>query len=91
MERSCDSAEEWKKFASPANDGAISRNILPALADGYFVDPLPDPPDELDDDTERFALQACPHCAAITAVALCLASTLCEVCGERFEVAPLLA
>jgi hypothetical protein len=53
----------------------------------------PDPIDLAPDDepTERFALQACPHCAAITSVALCFATAGCVVCGERFEVAPLLA
>ncbi|MGO8994929.1 MAG: hypothetical protein ACLQVI_16560 [Polyangiaceae bacterium] len=49
-----------------------------------FSDLAPD-----DDDTERFALQRCPHCDAMTAVPLCLATTACEACGEDFEVAPL--
>jgi hypothetical protein len=43
-----------------------------------------------DEPTERFAVQRCPHCAAMTAVALCFATAGCVVCGERFEVAPLL-
>ncbi len=44
-----------------------------------------------DEPTERFAVQKCPHCAATTVVALCFATAGCAVCGERFEVAPLLA
>ena len=59
---------------------------VPLLLEGHSL-PLPAEPD----DTERFALQTCPHCSSITAVALCLATTTCEVCGERLEVAPLLA
>jgi hypothetical protein len=49
-----------------------------------------DPPAD-DEPTERFAVQRCPHCAAMTAVALCFATAGCEVCGERFELAPLVA
>lgn len=44
-----------------------------------------------DEPTERFAVQKCPHCSAATAVALCFATARCEICGERFEVAPLIA
>jgi hypothetical protein len=44
---------------------------------------------ELDDDTERFAVQTCPCCAARTAVPLGLPFSACEVCGERIAVAPL--
>ena len=48
--------------------------------------------DPLDDDpTDRFAIQACPHCAVLTAVALCQETTTCEACGERIEIAPLVA
>ncbi len=35
-----------------------------------------------DEPTERFTRQACPRCGTDMAVALCLATTPCEVCGE---------
>jgi hypothetical protein len=62
------------------------RNIRPSLADGISMAPHSDPSP---DDTERFALQACPHCAAVDAVLLCVATTVCLACNEPFEVAPL--
>ena len=57
------------------------------------MDPEIDRRDRATDDepTERFAVQKCPHCSAVAAVALCFATVGCEVCGEPFEVAPLMA
>jgi hypothetical protein len=51
-----------------------------------------DPDDDVSDpheDTERFTLQACPHCGAVAPVRLCLSIAACEFCGATFEVAPL--
>jgi hypothetical protein len=48
------------------------------------------PIDLAPDDTERFTLQACPHCSAVAPVRLSLSTTPCEFCGGCFEVAPLL-
>jgi hypothetical protein len=54
------------------------------------MDPDLDPPAD-EEPTEQFALQRCPHCRGITAVELSLAMTMCVMCGERIEVAPLFA
>jgi hypothetical protein len=63
-------------------------NIRRRLTDTIYMHPDPDP-DPAPDDTERFAFQACPHCSAVAAVLLCLATAVCAYCDQRFEVAPL--
>jgi hypothetical protein len=68
---------------------SIPHNVLRDRSEWIVMAPDIDRDD--DDPTERFALQTCPHCWGLTPVPLCFAMSACAICGDRIEVAPLIA